>query len=124
MSPDSPSDGGRSQIGGRRPLSGALPGWPRRLVVVEHAHGRRVDIVILARQRRPDEDAEGGRGEDQRQRQEDEHHRHGGASARVKLLARYELAITVMEDSGISTAATTGLIRPAMASATPAALMP
>src|SRR6266496_2700720 len=81
-----------------------------------------VEIVVLPRQRRPHEDAEGGGGKDQRHGQEDEHHRHGGGSGRVKLRARYECAITVMEDRGMRTAATTGLMRPAMARAAPATL--
>src|SRR6266508_501480 len=102
MTPDTLLDRRISQMAPLGAVSALLSRRRGGLVLVKDSHRRGVEIVILLRERRPHED--------------------GGGSGRAKLRARYECAITVMEDRGMRTAATTGLMRPAMARAAPAML--
>ena len=85
---------------------------PRRLVVAEDAPRRRVDVVELAGAHGPRERGDGAGGDQEGEREDDVERGHGSfRNARE----RSELASTVAELSGISSAATSGWTSPVAA---------
>jgi hypothetical protein len=90
----------------------------RRLIIVkEHAVGRGVEIVKLSLPDGIREGDNGTPGEDERQRQNDEQHAHDLPPFQRKAPVRMQIARTVSELAGITTAAISGLINPATESA-------
>ncbi len=96
------------------------------VVVVEDAVGRRLEIIELAAAQGPQERRHRHGGNDQGQRKHDIEHSHGSDLTRGgqsptrqrNIRDRYELITTVIELSGISTAARSGPMSPAIASTT------
>ena len=86
----------------------------RSLVVVQNAHGWRVEVVELPAAGRPEKSCHREAHQNQREWKDDEEHTHDETS---NVLERYELMTTVSEDSGIKIAAIHGAISPLTASA-------
>jgi hypothetical protein len=86
------------------------------LIIVEGAEGRRVQVIELPLLRRPAKGHQGAEHQQQghREHQEEDAHREG-----AKVSARYEVAMTMIELMGITTAARSGSIKPAAQSPAP-----
>jgi len=85
-----------------------------RVVVVEDAARRRVEVVELAGAHRPREGGDGAARDEEREREYDVQRDHG---APPNARERSELASTVSELAGMSSAAINGWMTPAAASA-------
>lgn len=105
---------------------------PRLVIVEEDPHRRCLQVVELTGAGGPEKQADGDRRDQQREWKQDEDRFHIQASAsaaaaagrlvRAKVRVRTDESTTVSEDTGISTAASSGETMPASASAEAPAL--
>jgi len=89
-------------------------------IVVQHAYGRRVEVIELTVACCPDERNHRDPDDQQRERKDDIENTHGCASSKVR--ERQDAITTVSELAGIRIAAMSGVSTPRIASAAPITL--
>ena len=89
----------------------------RQSLLLQHALGRVVEVIELALLHRPEEQHGEDAAEQQRDRQQEEHRLHW-SPCRTRRSTRSAPQMTSPLESGISSAATSGLINPAAAADT------